>query len=252
SSLPILFLSDNRDPLPAKFNEDFLLKWLSPAHIIQWTFQLEDQSNVVFFPDSMIELSSDLSKLSAKANLTRNRNRLSALFELSAESSKFNKKTPRIEENGSVSKVISSGFMSPGILRCQSGISLKSESGNYIDCGFPAAKIAWISMKSIYELNKLEEIAGVPKNKSHSFEGGFSLNSSFSYPENKWWKLENRSWLFYPLSKSGNSEARVETRISMEIRKSLRAALSNRYSYNATRWPPGLWITEMSICWEKQ
>lgn len=252
SSIPILFLSDKRERLPAKFNEEFLLKWFSPAHVIQWTFQLEDQSNAVIFPDSMLELSSDLSKLSTKANLAINRNRLSALFELSAESSKFIKKTPRVDENGAVSKVVSSGFLSPGIIRCQSGISLKSESGNFIDWGFPAAKISWISMKSIYELNKLEEVAGVPKNKTHSFEGGISLNSSFSYPENKKWKFEHRSWFFYPLSQNGNSEARMETRFSLKIRKGIRTALSNRYSYNTMRWPPGLWITEMSICWEKQ
>ncbi len=251
SSLPLYFLSDRRNPMPGKFNEELLIKWMSPENLFRWTFRFEDRSDLLVYPDSIAEMNFDLSKLSARTELKMKRVLTSAHLELSAESSKFRKSNMQSTANGVSKKVPQSASLSPGIVRCQSGLSYNSKKGNRLEMGVPALRLAWIRLRELYDLNNTDEIMGIKREEPFDFEGGMSMNSEFGFPDDKKWKFEHRAWFFYPFHKEGQPEARMENRFSFKIKENLKASLSSRFTYDQNRWPPGLWITEMSILWEQ-
>lgn len=251
SSLPLYFLSDRRNPMPGKFNEELLLKWISPENLFRWSFRFEDRSDLLVYPDSIAELNFDLSKLSARTEIKIRKHRTSSHFELSTESAKFRKLSLQTTADGNTQKVPQSAFLSPGIVRCQSGLSYNSKNGNRLEIGVPAMRLAWIRLREIYDLNQTDEIMGIKREQSFDFEGGISLNSELGFPESKKWKFEHRAWFFYPFHEEGQAEARMENRISFKLQENLKASLSNRYNYDQNRWPPGMWITEISLCWEQ-
>ncbi len=251
SSLPLYFLSDRRNPMPGKFNEELLIKWMSPENLFRWTFRFEDRSDLLVYPDSLAEFNFDLSKLSARTELNLKKFRTSAHVELSSESSKFRKFSIQTNAAGQTQKVPQSAFLSPGIVRCQSGFSYSSRNGNRLEIGVPALRLAWIRLRDLYDLNQTDEIMGIKREQDFDFEGGLSLNSELGFPESKKWKFEHRAWFFYPFHEEGQAEARMENRISFKLQENLKASLSNRYNYDQNRWPPGLWITEISLCWEQ-
>lgn len=152
-----------------------------------------------------------------------------------------------IEDSIGKRKIQSSGFLSPGIYTLNGGVAYTSSKLGTFEIGFASARISWIQNKSLYDLQKTIDIAGVPRNNGYLLEGGISMQSQLEYPLLKQLRWENRSNCFYPISRNGNVDVQFKNTFYWSPAGSIKAILRTAYSYNSSRWPPGMWTAEVSL-----
>lgn len=239
-------------PQPISFQINSLLKeklYLKKKHL-ELAFGVFDESSFLFIVDSLAQWERDAWRTSLESKTRNEQGKIQVSGIASLESQKFNKYKSSLDSNGQIKKLKESAFLSPGILRLQTGVTFKMNDQNEVDLGLASAKITWIRLKSLYNNLNTEEIEGVQRGLPFHFEGGLSMQSSFASSANKKIVWEQTCRIFYPIQKELNAEMEMLNKLSVDLNDGLKTSLISRYSYNENRWPPSRWNTELRIGFE--
>jgi len=246
------FNSFSNPPQPISFQINSVLKekfFLRKKHH-ELAFGVFDESSFSLIVDSLAQWERDALRISIESKTGKEEAQIQLSGAASLESQKFNKYKSSSDSYGQIKKLKESAFLAPGILRMQSGVSLKINDQNEVDLGLASAKITWIRLKSLYNNLNTEEIEGVQRGLPFHFEGGLSMQSSFASSANKKIVWEQTCRIFYPIQNERNTEMEMLNKLSVDLNDGLKTSLVSRYSYNENRWPPSRWDTELRIGFE--
>ena len=225
--------------------ENLNAHFLTVKKKIETQLDINDDTGFNWFVDSLSMLDRDAFSMKwAMLKESKSRFRLDFNSQLQTRKSKG---FSMIEDSVGKRKVQNSGFLSPGIYTLNGGVAYSSKRLGSLEVGLAAARISWIQNKSLFDVQKTQEIAGVPRNDGYLLEGGISMQSQLEYPLLKQLRWENRSNCFYPISRNGNVDVQFKNTFYWSPAGSIKAILRTAYSYNTSRWPPGMWTAEVSL-----
>jgi hypothetical protein len=246
------FKSFSDSPQPISFQINSVLKetfYLRKKHH-ELAFEVFDESSFSLIVDSLAQWERDALRISLESKTGKTDAQIQLSGGTSLESNKFNKYKSSLDSSGQIQKLKESAFLAPGILRMQSGVSLRINDQNELELGLAAAKITWIRLKSLYDNLNTEEIQGVKRGLPFLFEGGISMKSNFTSSPNKKIIWEQTCRIFYPIQRERTTEMEMLNKLSVDLNDGLKTSLVSRYSYNENRWPPSRWDTELRIGFE--
>ena len=234
---------------PSKFklslSENLNARIVSTKKKGETQLELYDETAFNWFIDSLASIDRDAFSLKWSAQKkSNNRFRLDLNGQLQTRKSKgFTTK----EDSAGRRKIQNSGFLSPGTYTLNGGIAYSSKKLGTFEIGFASARIIWIQNKSLFDLQNTTDLAGVPRNNGYLLEGGISMQSQLEYPLLKQLRWENRSNCFYPISRNGKVDVQFKNTFYWSPPGSIKAIFRTAYSYNTSRWPPGMWTAEVSL-----
>lgn len=201
---------------------------------------ITDETSATLIFDSTLEKQNDLLriKISAENNTTKDHFKKSASAQLSTQ--KFNS----VKAD---SKIISSTFLSPAEVILALGMNIKLKSSGKIECGIGSLKLTWIDQKVLYDLQQVEELHGVPRNKSHKLEGGISLQTQWQKLIAKNITWENKSLIFSSFNEPGMPNLELRNDFLLKSGKSIQTTVRSIYTYNKNKWPPASFGGEIAL-----
>lgn len=201
---------------------------------------ITDETSATILFDSTLEKQNDLLrvKISAEKNTAKEGIKKSATAQLSTQ--KFNS----IKAD---SKIITSAFLSPAEVIFALGMNIKLKSSGKIECGIGSLKLTWIDRKALYELHKVEELHGIPRNKTHKLEGGISLQTQWQKLIAKNITWENKSLIFSSFNQPGIPNLELRNDFLLKSGKSIQTTVRSIYTYNKSKWPPASFGGEIAL-----
>lgn len=201
---------------------------------------IADETSANIFFDSTFEKQNDLFrvKITAENNTVKRNFKKSASAQLSTQ--KFNS----INSNN---KNIQSALLSPAEVIFALGMNIKLNSSGKIECGIGSLKLTWIDKKIIYDLQQVEELHGVPRDKSHKLEGGISLQTQWQKLIAKNITWENKSLIFTSFTEPGMPNLELRNDFLLKSGKTLQTTIRSIYTYNKNKWPPASFGGEIAL-----
>lgn len=201
---------------------------------------ISDETSANVFFDSTFEKQNDLFrvKISAENNTDQRNIKKSASAQLSSQ--KFN-------SINADNKMIQSALLSPAEVIFALGMNIRLKSSGKIECGIGSLKLTWIDKKMLYDLQQVEELHGVPRNKSHKLEGGISLQTQWQKLLAKNITWENKSLIFSSFTEPGMPNLELRNDFLLKSGKSFQTTIRSIYTYNKNKWPPASFGGEIAL-----
>ena len=208
--------------------------------------ELNDISGFEWIPDSVFQFNKDL--VNFKFAIQQPEKKKVVLnFNSIAQSQKVRTFVSTIDSMGRPIRKQNAGFLSPGTLLINGGLSYSGNSSTKLEFGIASLKLNCLVNKRLYVIQNTNELNGIPKDKRYVLTGGLNVQSVLEKNFGRLLTWENSSVWFYPISKEAKLEVQIKNAIIWKPVSNLQASLRTNYSYDEKRWPPGLWSAEFTL-----
>ena len=208
--------------------------------------ELNDISGFEWIPDSVFQFNKDL--VNFKFAIQQPEKKKVVLnFNSIAQSQKVRTFVSTIDSMGRPIRKQNAGFLSPGTLLINGGLSYSGNSSTKLEFGIASLKLNCLVNKRLYVIQNTNELNGIPKDKRYVLTGGLDVQSVLEKNFGRLLTWENSSVWFYPISKEAKLEVQIKNAIIWKPVSNLQASLRTNYSYDEKRWPPGLWSAEFTL-----
>jgi hypothetical protein len=130
---------------------------------------------IQYFFDSITRFQPDENTLDTRIESSIGKN-LNFTFFSTLTTRMFNAYIYQTDQNGSLLKTLSASFLTPLIWTFSAGFGWTFTQLGTFSIGLSAGKFTWIRNRKVFDQQKTGIFYGIPKEKNHLFEYGFSLH----------------------------------------------------------------------------